>query len=383
MADYYELLGVERDADDKAIKGAYRKLALKYHPDRNPGDREAEERFKEINEAYAVLSDGEKRARYDRYGSADAGRPLQRRHLRRVRLGVRRRMGRRPTQRGTPGRGPRGGARPSPSSRRATAPPSRRDRPPDRLRPLPRPARRARRQGEAALRAVRRRRRRAGAGAVVLRHGGDPAGLPALQRRRRGRDRAVHRLPRRRPHRRAPPSRSACRRASTAATGCGCRARGTPGLDGGHAGDLYVYLELAPHEHLTREGDDLFFELHVGFAQAALGSAFEVPTLDGVEALEVLPGTRSGTEVRLRGKGMPRLRQVGTGDQVVRVVVDTPQRLTPKARELLIAYAEEMGEAIEPHETLLERVKGLFGKRRKPKEDEPESGAAELSARSW
>ena len=147
---------------------------------------------------------------------------------------------------------------------------------------------------------------------------------------------------------------------------------GNAGLDGGHAGDLYVYLELAPHEHLSREGDDLFFELHVGFAQAALGSAFEVPTLDGVEALEVLAGTRSGTEVRLRGKGMPRLRHVGTGDQVVRIVVDTPQRLTPKARELLVAYAEEMGEAIEPHETLLERVKGLFGRRRKPREGEQE-----------
>jgi molecular chaperone DnaJ len=372
MADYYQLLGVDRGADDKAIKGAYRKLALRYHPDRNPGDHEAVERFKEINEAYAVLSDAEKRARYDRYGTADPGAHFSGDIFDVFASVFGASMGRRPTQRGTPGEDlevelevtleqARDGATVQVDI--------------DRLAVCDHcHGQRAEPGGKGKQRCVQC----AGTGAVRVQaqsffgtvvsqqvcprcHGSGevviepctvchgvgrspqrvtvPVGLP------KGIDRGYRlRVPR----------------------------EGNAGLDGGQAGDLYVYIELSPHEHLTREGDDLFYELHVGFAQAALGSAFEVPTLDGVEAFEVHPGTRPGTEVRLRGKGMPRLRQVGSGDQVVRIIVDTPQRLTARARELLVAYAEEMGETIEPHENLLERVKGLFGKRRKAKDDEAE-----------
>jgi molecular chaperone DnaJ len=96
-----------------------------------------------------------------------------------------------------------------------------------------------------------------------------------------------------------------------------------------------------------------------------------VPTLDGPEVVEVRPGTQGGTEVRLSGKGMPRLRQVGSGDQIVTIVVETPRRLSAKARQLLSAYAEEVGESIEERATLVDRVRGLFG-RRKARDPDPE-----------
>ncbi len=374
MADYYDLLGVDRNADDKALKGAYRKLALKYHPDRNPGDREAEERFKEINEAYAVLSDSEKRARYDRFGSADAAGVQFSGDIFDIFASVfGGAVGRRPTQRGTPGEDLEVELAVTLEQARAgeTVPVEI-----DRLTVcLHCHGDRAEPGGKGKQRCVQC----AGSGTVRMQTQSFFGTMVSQQvcPRCRGLGEIV-----------VEPC-TACRgvgrtaERATVQVGLpkgidrGYRLRvpreGNAGLDGGNAGDLYVYLELEPHEHLTREGDDLFYELHVGFAQAALGSSFEVPTLDGPEAFEVLAGTRSGTEVRLRGRGMPRLRQVGTGDQVIRVAVDTPQRLTPKARELLTAYAEEMGEALTPHETLIERVKGLFGKRRKPKEPEAET----------
>ena len=373
MADYYELLGLGRDADDKAIKSAYRKLALKYHPDRNPGDREAEERFKEINEAYAVLSDPEKRARFDRFGSADPSVHFTGDIFDIFASVFGGGMGRRPAQRGTPGEDLEVELEVTLEQARdgATIPVEI-----DRLTVCEHcHGERAEPGGQGKQRCVQC----AGAGSVRVqaqsffgtmvtqqvcprcRGAGEVVLEPCTVCRGVGRT----------------ASRATVQVALPRGIDRGYRLRvpreGNAGLDGGAAGDLYVYLELAPHEHLAREGDDLTHELHVGFAQAALGSSFEVPTLDGAEVLEVLPGTRSGTEVRLRGKGMPRLRQVGTGDQVVRIVVDTPQRLTPKARELLIAYAEEMGEPIEPRETLLERVKGIFGKRRRGQESEAEA----------
>jgi len=372
MADYYELLGIQRDADEKAIKGAYRKLALKYHPDRNPGDPAAEERFKEINEAYAVLSDAEKRSRYDRYGSADAGAHFSGDIFDVFASVFGAGMGRRPTQRGSAGEDLEVELTITLEQARdgATVPVE-----VDRLTLCGHcQGQRAEPGGKGKQRCVQC----AGSGAVRV-QAQSFFGTVVTQQvcpRCRGAGEIViepctvcHGVGR-------TPTTATVQVGLPKGIDRGYRLRvpreGNAGLEGGPAGDLYVYLELAPHADLTREGDDLFYELHVGFAQAALGSSFEVPTLDGSEALEVLAGTPSGTEVRLRGKGMPRLRQVGTGDQVVRVVVDTPKRLTPKARELLVAYAEEVGEAIEPHETLLERVKGLFGKRRRPKEAEAE-----------
>jgi molecular chaperone DnaJ len=364
MTDYYELLGVARDADERAIKGAYRKLALRYHPDRNPGDGEAEERFKQINEAYAVLSDDEKRARYDRFGSADAAGVQFSGDIFDIFSSVfGGAAGRRPTQRGTPGEDLEVELLVTLAQARAgeSVPVEI-----DRLSVCEHcHGNRSEPGGKGKQTCVQC----AGSGQVRMQTQSffgtmvTQATCPRCQ----GLGEVV-----------IDPC-SVCRgvgRKATRATVSvalpkgidrGYRLRvpreGNAGLDGGNAGDLYVYIELAPHETLTREGDDLFVELHVGFAQAALGSSFEVPTLDGPEPFDLLPGTHSGTEVRLRGRGMPRLRQVGTGDQVVRIIVDTPQRLSAQARELLAAYAEEVGESVAPPESLIDKVKGIFSKR--------------------
>lgn len=376
MADYYELLELGRDADAAAIKQSYRKLALRYHPDRNPGDAEAEERFKAINEAYAVLSDPERRARYDRYGSADpaahysgdifdifssvfgagfgaAARGPQRGldgedleveieitleqarsgatvEIEAERLGV---CDRCDGDRAEPGSG---GRRTCPTCRGAGQ---------------------VRAQAQSIFGTVVTAQvcpQCRGLGEIVT----DPC--------------------------------SACRgagrtpRTETIEIGLpkgidgGYRLRvprqGHAGLDGGRPGDLYAYLSLAPHEHLTRDGDDLRFDLVVGFAQATLGSSFQVPTLDGPEVIDLPPGTQPGTELRLRGRGMPRLRQGGSGDQIVTVRVQVPERLEPRARELLEAYAEEVGEQIHERETIVKRIKGLFGG--KKKKDDKETAEA-------
>ncbi len=368
MADYYELLGVSRETDAGGIKTAYRKLALKYHPDRNPGDREAEETFKQLNEAYAVLSDPEKRDRYDRYGSADPQAQFSGDIFDIFTSvfggsgGFAGAGGR--VQRGQPGedleapltvtleqaRAGEGvplevdhlgvcdrcdGSRAEPGSEgRKTC-------------PTCRGAGQVRAQAQSFFGTVVTNQlcpQCRGLGEVVV----TPCGKCMGAGRTKVRETVMVKLPR--------------------GIDGGYRLRipraGNAGIDGAPAGDLYVYIDLAPHEHFTRDGDDLRYTLPVGVAQAALGSAFEVPTLDDPEALEVPPGTQPGTEFRLRGKGMPRLQGVGTGDLIVSAAVQIPKKLSPKARDLLEAYAEETGETIEAHETLGERLRGFFSKRK-------------------
>ena len=384
--DYYELLGVARDADGPAIKAAYRKLALKYHPDRNPGDREAEETFKQVNEAYAVLSDPQKRQRYDTYGSEDEG----------VQFGGDifdifasvfgggfAQAARRGAQQGQPGEDlearleigleqAREGAtvdvevermarcehcdgdRAEPGSDGKTSCPTCGG------------AGQVRAQAQSLFGTVMTTRpcpRCRGAGVVVT--------TPCTACSGRGRslrtDTVQVTLPK--------------------GIDGGYRLRvprqGNAGVDGGSDGDLYVYLDLAPHQNFTRDGDDVRYLLEIGPAQAALGASFEVPTLDGPEVVELPAGTQPGDEVRLRGKGMPRLRRSGMGDQVVAVRVVVPEKLPAKARELLRAYAEEAGEALHEKHTLLDRIKEAFGgrgRRRKERGERARADADEADA---
>ena len=375
VPDHYETLGVPRDADAQTIKSAYRKLALRYHPDRNNGDDAAEERFKAINEAYAVLSDPEKRARFDRYGDADA-----QAHFTgdifdvfASVFGAGMAGGGRARQRGMSGE--------------------------DLEVNLGVTLEQAR-EGATLQVEVERfemcehcRGERSEPGGQGKRRCDTCAGVGQVRAQAQsffGTVMTTQTCPSCRGVGEVivtPCSvcRGAGRRPASATVDVpvpkgidgGYRLRipreGNAGVDGGSTGDLYVYVEMLPHEDLERDGDDLRCELRIGFAQAALGSCFEVPTLDGPELVEIVPGTQSGTEVRLRGLGMPRLRQVGTGDQIVTVVVETPRRLPKRARTLLEEYAQEVGERIEERETLTERIKGFFAGRRRGRESEPES----------
>lgn len=384
MPDYYAILEVERTADAKTIKAAYRKLALAYHPDRNPGDQAAEERFKQINEAYAVLSDPEKRARYDRYGSVDDSIPLGGdifdifASVFGTNFGANFGGGR-ARQRGQPGEDleaeltvtleqARDGATVEVEVERLKACHHCHG---ERAEPGSNGRSTCARCGGAGQ--VRVQTQSIFGSVVTARtcpdcHGaGEVITTPCRVCNGRGRevtnDRIEVTLPR--------------------GIDGGYRLRvpreGNAGVDGAPAGDLYLYIEMEPHPFLERAGDDLHYRLEVGMAQAALGARFTVPTLDGEEELRLPAGTQPGTEFRLRGKGMPRLRQVGYGDQIVTVQVVVPQGLDGEAREHLLAYAAALGERVGERSgerdgdddqrgdngSVVDKVKGFFQGRRR------------------
>lgn len=369
--DYYEVLGVQRDAAVAEIKKAYRKIAVQEHPDRNPGNAEAEERFKAAAEAYAVLSDADKRARYDRFGHAGvggAGSPFQGGFDPSVfgdfadvlgdlfgfgGAGGRRRGGRGPSRGadlrydltlsfeeaafGTTetlriprlercddcsGSGSAGSAAPKVCSACA--------------------GRGQVRFTQGFLTVARTCPQCAGEGVTIT----DPC--PAC--RGEGlveRDRSLEvRVP--------------------AGVDHGSRLRlageGEHGRLGGPAGDLYVVLRVEPHERFERSGTDVLAEESVGYAQAVLGATIEVDTLHGPQPLEVPPGTRSGTELRLRGQGIERLgRPAGRGDHVARleVRVPHPRELGEEEGELLRKLAEISGQPV--RERVRDKVKKMFG----------------------
>lgn len=368
MADYYQVLDVPRDADAKTIKAAYRRLALSFHPDRNPGDKAAEEKFKELNEAYAVLSDADKRARYDRYGSVEDGIPIGSDIFDIFASvfggGMASGMGARQRGRGQPGEDLE--VRLEVTLEQARA-------------------------GETVAVSVGRY------GACAHCHGerAEPgtSGKETCARCRgsgqvRGQAQSLFGTVI--TSRTCPDCRGEGQIVTHPCTVCDGRGRtfadeavdvtlprgidggyrlrvphaGNAGIDGGQAGDLYVYIEMAEHPRFQRDGDDLHYRLEVGLAQAALGASFTVPTLDGDERLDVPAGTQPATQFRLRGKGMPRLREPGSGDLIVTATVVVPQRLSAEARELLEAYAVEAGEQVDEHETVVEKVRNLFGRRK-------------------
>ena len=354
--DYYEVLEVRRGASDAEIKRSFRRLAQKWHPDVNT-DAAAAERFKELNEAYQVLSDPQKRQAYDLFGRAGVSR-----------------------RRGGPGAGDFasgfgdifdaffGGAAAGGRARR-TGPPPGADLRYD-LRITFVEAIKGT-EKEIEFTALDRCTTCEGSGAKpgtsaddlspVRRPGRDPDGpqhdaRADDQRHARARAAMARAGSSTRPATpataRAGPSGSGrsgspSRPGSTRATRSACRARARPGRAAGPAGSLYVAVHVQPHPALKRDGTELFLDQEISIAQAALGTTVTIPTVDGDETLEIKPGTQPGAEIRLRGKGVPHLRRTNQrGDLHVFVRVTVPTKLSKKQRELLESYAAEAGESV-------------------------------------
>jgi curved DNA-binding protein len=277
--DYYELLGVKKDAPAEVIKKAYRKLAVKYHPDKNPGDKQAEERFKEVSEAYAVLSDTEKRKQYDQFGADGFHQKFSQEDIFRgfdINDLLR--------EMGFGGGGGRGGFS---FGRGARGP----------------------RQGEDLAMEVQVTLREAALGGekrVGFQHGGQredlsikiPAGIE---------DGAQMRV----------------------------KGKGSAGSSGGPAGDLYLTIRVGGDPDFVRDGNDLVVERQIRFSEAALGTSLDVPTLETPKRIKVPAGVQSGTKIRLKGCGIPHRGGSGKGDLYVKISVKVPELVTGEQKKLL------------------------------------------------
>ncbi|MGF1465251.1 MAG: molecular chaperone DnaJ [Sandaracinaceae bacterium] len=361
-ADYYQVLGVDRSATAEDIKRAFRRLAMAYHPDRNPGDPRAEQMFKEASEAFAVLSDEDKRKRYDRMGHAA---------FKRARDGGQERVDFSSVSEilETLFNDLLGGGR----------------------------SRRSRVGGdieveldvtfeEAALGATKSLDVTRNVSCATC----DGQGAaPGTEVRRctacggRGEQRyqrgffSVSR-----------PCSSCGGSGKMITTPCAdCTGRGVrpttetvevkvpPGVqDGsvrtvrgggeqgrGGAGDLHVTVKVQPHPFFSRDGSDVRVSVPISFPQAVLGAQIEVPTLQGKVKMRVPPGTQSGKTFRLRGKGLEALGGYGKGDELVKVLVEVPGSINRKQRQLIAQLAEEMGEEVHPQQkTFLEKLRSFF-----------------------
>ena len=380
--DYYEVLGVSRGASEDEIKKAYKKMARKYHPDLNPGDKTAEEKFKEVNEAYEVLSDADKKARYDQYGHA----------------GVDPNFGAGGFGGGFDGSfdfgdlgdifgsffggGFGGGRRTNPN---------------------------APQRGESIRMSIAISFEEAAFGcekAVTVEryetcdtcHGNgcapgtspevcpDCHGTGTVQVRRQtpmgvfatsspcpkcgGKGRIIHQ-----PCKDCRGSGMVRKKKTIQASipagidngqTISIRGQGNAGKNGGPAGDLLITITVRPHELFRREGTSVLCEAPITFTQAVLGAELEIPTIDGKVKWTLPAGTQPGTTFRLKGKGIPTLQGRGRGDQYVTVKVKVPTGLTGEQKEALRAFGAAMGEAVGAAEEE-SGLKGFFDKHKKKK----------------
>jgi molecular chaperone DnaJ len=363
--DYYEVLGVKRDASERAIATAYRKLAVKYHPDSNPGDAEAIEKFKEAAEAYEILSDSAKRARYDQYGHA--GTEQYAHHFdtpedifeafgdifSEMFGGQRRGGGGRRVRRGADVRV-------------------------DVTLTLEEAARGAQKNVEFS---------RSKACATCKATGSKPGSQRAACRHCQGRGQIVQSAGILRVQTTCP----ACQgKGSVVTDPCGdCRGRGyveerakldvnipagvdngmrvrlagygEPSPDGGPPGDCYCFVAVKKHRLFEREGTHLILRMPISYSQAALGASLEVPTLAGPHELKVPAGTQSGDVFRVRGRGLPDPRGGSAGDLHVQTYIEVPKKLTPKQEALLRDLAEVEQHEVSPHrKSFVERIREYF-----------------------
>ena len=314
--DYYQILGVDKEASVDEIKKAYRKLAVKWHPDKNPNNKAAEEKFKKISEAYAVLSDPQKRQQYDTFGSADQFRQQYSHEdifrgfdldeiLRSFGFG-----------------------------------------------------------GSRGARATFRTSRRGGGGFqqyddpfadLFGSMGGAAGGRQYAHTSQKGQDaeynlsisleesvlgadkkisyQIENRL-----------EDISVKIPSGISTGKKLRlpGKGLSGYNGGPNGDLYLNINVLPHPIFSRDGNDLYVEKTIKFTQAALGTTIDVPTLDGsTKRLKISPGTQNNTKIRMKGYGVPGLKGAANGDQFVKINIDVPKKLSDRQAKLIKQLAED------------------------------------------
>lgn len=361
--DYYEVLGVSRGASESDIKRAYRQLAVKYHPDKNPDDHDAEEKFKEAAEAYSVLSDAQKRARYDRFGHAGLGgaggggydpgftniedifdlfgfgdmfgggtrrttvqRGADLRYDHEISLeeaatgkDAKIEIPRLETCGTCEGSGAAAGT--SPESCIACGGGGQT------------------RYQQGFFSVMRTCPNCAGKGQVIKEPCEDCRGAGRVEKKKS----LEVKIP--------------------AGVDSGSRLRigseGESGVNGGPSGDLYVFIHVKEHEAFERQGSNLYTSVPISFAQAALGSEIEVRTLEGTDTLKVPAGTQTGTVFRVKGEGMPALGGRGKGDLFVAVTLVTPKSLTKEQRKLLEKLAEVEDTDFED-EGFMDKVRNIF-----------------------
>jgi molecular chaperone DnaJ len=361
--DYYALLGVEKGASAEELKAAYRKAALKHHPDRNPGDPSAETKFKEVSEAYHVLSDPDRRAHYDRFGTAPSGQGMpdfsnfaNMEDLFEV-------FGDLLQGLGGVGRGRRAGGRAVQHTVEITLEECAKGT--EKAVEFERLAECEACQGRGAAPGTSLETCSvcAGRGEVRFRQGFFQLTRPCNKCNGRG---TVARSPCE-PCKGAGVAKRTERLSVTLPPGVEDGAtRTVPGYGEapGHGlptGDLELTIRIKPHPLFERDDADLRCTVPVSFPQAALGAMIEVPTLDGRVKMRLPAGTQPGQELRLRNRGMPRFGGYGRGDQLVTVQLEVPTALTAEQQELVERLAQSMNEETHPQRrTFLEKLKGLW-----------------------
>ncbi|MBA7711227.1 Chaperone protein DnaJ [subsurface metagenome] len=376
--DYYEVLGVSRNASDNEIKRAYRRMAMKHHPDKNPDDKEAETRFKECAEAYEVLSDPEKRRRYDQFGH-EGLRGIGMRDYTHMRwqdigsifedifgfdeffgdiFGTRSRRARR----AGPTRGydletsveltlnniAKGAEKTIEFTRQDICPEC---------------------NGTACAKGTTPGRCPTCGGTGRVARGGGFFQMVSTCRQCGGSGQVITNPCRKcKGTARVPKKRIVNIKIPAGVhEGQGIRVtdEGEPGRGGGPRGDLYCYVRIKPHEFLQRDGNNLVAVVPISFTQAALGATIDVPSLDGTKRLKIPPSTQYGSIFRIKGQGLPDVRTGRTGDELVQIIIETPTKLNAKQQQLLREFAKTENKTVCPKsKSFFEKLKKYFGNNR-------------------